>query len=62
MSIFFQLFSYSRFEVSLHNPSCKLRKAMPAGALPYFIALTDIRRCLSCAIIIRNDEKYVNRY
>jgi len=49
----FSLSAYRRFEVSLHNPSCKLRKAMPAGALPYFNALTDTRRCLLYTSIIR---------
>jgi len=59
-SIFFQLYSLRRFEVSLHNPSCKLRKTMPTGALSYLNALTDTRRCLPCTIIIRGKRKYVN--
>lgn len=52
MSIFFRPGGLSRFEVSLHNPSRKLHKAMLSGALPYFNVLTDIRRCLPCSIII----------
>ena len=59
-SIFFQLYSLRRFEVSLHNPSCKLRKTMPTGALSYLNALTDTRRCLPCTIVIRGKRKYVN--
>lgn len=60
MSIFVQLFRLSRLEVSLHNPSRKLHKAMSAGTLPYFNALTDTRRCLSYSIIIRIGKEYVN--
>ena len=48
--------------VSLHNPSCKLRKTMPAGALSYFSALTDTRRCLPCIIIIRTWRNDVNNF
>ena len=49
-----------RFEVSLHNPSCKLHKTMHTGALPYFNALTDTRRCLPYVIIVHSRRKYVN--
>ena len=50
----FRAFSFDRylrrFEVSLHNPSCKLHKAMRTGTLPYFNALADTRRCLPCTV------------
>ena len=61
-SIFFRPLSLRRFEVSLHNPSCKLHKTMPAGALSYFSALTDTRRCLPCIIIIRTWRNDVNNF
>ena len=50
----FRAFSFDRylrrFEVSLHNPSCKLHKAMRTGTLPYFNAPADTRRCLPCTV------------
>lgn len=52
--------SLRRFEVSLHNPSCKLHKAMRTGTLPYFNAPADTRRCLPCKIIICAGKTYVN--
>lgn len=60
MSIFFQSADLSRFEVSMHNPSRKLHKAMPTGALPYFDVLTDTHSRMSYDIIICMEKKYVN--
>lgn len=59
---FLSAFCLSRFEVSLHNPSCKLHKAMLSGALPYFNVFADIHRCLPCNSIIYMVRKYVNKY
>ena len=60
VSIFFRLCSLHRFEVSLHNPSRKLHKAMLTGTLPYFFALTDTHCCLSYNSIIQSIKIYVN--
>ena len=56
---FLSAFSLRRFEVSLHNPSRKLRKAMRSGTLPCLSALTGTRRCLP-SIIIHKLQKYAN--